>query len=335
MKKKNNKWEEYSDREWEFLASCLSGENGSSAEEEPCGGSESNTAELWKAMEKIRGERPENSDTDRAWDKLHSRLEENNLIPEKSPARQSSIRALPLFIRIAAVFVLVAGLGWAATYMIRKGGTEMILVATNGLEKNIAVELPDGSRVILNHDTEILYPAKFDQGYRTVKLKGEAFFDIVSDPSSPFQIDAGKASIKVLGTSFNVNTSNRNDEVEVYVKSGMVLFTPTDGSDSLHLEEGFMGVTVSGNAEKRPHENPNYLAWNSGILVYDGARLETVFNDLHSVYGIEISLSDQQINNNTITTVFEGLTEDELIRIISSTFNLSWKKEGRVYVLSR
>lgn len=334
MKKRNNKWEEYSDREWEFLASCLSGENGSSSAEESCGESRSNTAELWKSMEKIRGEQTGKTDTDRAWTRLHSRLKENNLLPEEAPARPAILRSLPLFIRIAAVIVMVAGMGWAATYMFRNA-TEMVLVSTGELEKNVSVELPDGSRVILNHDTELSYPAKFKQGGRLVTLEGEAFFDIVSDPSNPFMIDAGKASIKVLGTSFNVNTSNRNDEVEVYVKSGRVLFTSTDGSDSLQLEEGFMGLTVSGNAEKRPNENPNYMAWNSGILVYEGARLETVFNDLYSVYGIEISLSDQQINDNTITTVFEGLTEEELIRIISSTFNLSWKKEGRVYVLSQ
>jgi transmembrane sensor len=335
MKKKNYKWEEYSDREWEFLASCLSGENGSDIADDSCAASESNTAELWKLMEKIRDEESGKTDTDRAWAKLHSRLKENNLIPVKTPVRQAIMGYVPLFIRIAAIFVLVAGMGWAALYMLRGGGNEMMLVSTGGSEKNIVVDLPDGSRVILNHDTELRYPAKFENDGRKVLLTGEAFFDIVSDPSNPFMIDAGKATIRVLGTSFNVNTSNSDDEVEVYVKSGRVLFTATDGSDSLQLEEGFMGITVSGNAEKRPNENPNYLAWNSGSLIYEGTRLETVFRDLYSVYGIEISLSDQQIKDFTITTIFEGLTEEELIRIISSTFNLSWRKEGRVYVLSQ
>lgn len=238
MKKRNNKWEEYSDREWEFLASCLSGENGSTAAEESYVESESKTAELWKSMEKIRGENQEESGTDRAWATLHGRLKENNLLPDETTSKQPILRALPLFVRIAAVIVLVAGMGWAATYMFRSGTTDMVLVSTGRSEKNIKVVLPDGSSVILNHNTQLRYPEKFDQRGRMATLKGEAFFDIISDPANPFFIDAGKASIRVLGTSFNVNTSNRNDEVEVYVKSGRVLFTATDGSDSLQLEEG-------------------------------------------------------------------------------------------------
>jgi transmembrane sensor len=335
MKKRNNKWEEYSDREWEFLASCLSGENGSSAAEESCGESKSKAAELWKSMEMLRGEKQEITDTDKAWSMLHNRLKENNLLTDEPTSGQARLRTLPLFVRIAAMVVLVAGMGWAATYMFRSGGADMVLVSTGRSEKNIKVVLPDGSSVILNHNTQLRYPENYGKGGRMATLKGEAFFDIISDPANPFMIDAGKASITVPGTSFNVNTSNRNDEVEVYVKSGRVLFAATDGSDSLQLEEGYMGRTVSGSAEKRPNDNPNYLAWNSGILTYEGVKLETVFKDLNSVYGIEISLTDKQINEYTITTIFDGLAEEEIIRIISSTFNLSWKKEGRVYVLSR
>ena len=95
MKKRNNKWEEYSDREWEFLASCLSGENGSTAAEESYVESESKTAELWKSMEKIRGENQEESGTDRAWATLHGRLKENNLLPDETTSKQPILRALP------------------------------------------------------------------------------------------------------------------------------------------------------------------------------------------------------------------------------------------------
>jgi transmembrane sensor len=335
MKQMNkNRTSEQSDREWELLASGLSGENGAEGKGTSFYDSDS-TAELWKSMDKIREEGMENINTDRAWTMLHNRIIENNLLPEEKPGRRSIIRRLPILVRIAAMVVIVAGLGWGTSAILRNTGAEMMLASTSGIEKNLTVDLPDGSRVILNHDTELSYPAEFEKGNRNVSLTGEAFFDIKSNPSSPFIIDAGKATIRVLGTSFNVNTSNRNDEVEVYVKSGKVLFTAINGSENIQLEEGFMGIATEKSAEKRVNENPNYLAWNSGTLVYEGTRLETVFNDLYSVYGVKISVTDQTIMDNTITTVFQNLTEEELIRIISSTFGLSWSKEGRVYVLSR
>lgn len=333
MKKMNNKWEEYSDEEWEFLASCLSGENGATQKEEQVNDTDSRTSELWRSMEMMRTK--EKPDTDIAWEKLYNKLKYNDLLPSEAPIRLSVRRNFLIFARIAALFVVVAGLSWGAFYFFKEKGPEMILASTSATEKNISVELPDGSIVILNHDTQLRYPETFENGNRKVELSGEAFFDIIRDPSHPFIIDAGKASIRVLGTSFNVNTSNLQEEVEVYVSTGTVMFATSDGSDSLMLEAGFMGRTTTEGAEKLLITSTNYLGWNTGMLVYEGSRLETVFNDLYSMYGIEISVTDSTILSETITTVFEDLTEEELIKIISTSFSLTWNKEGRVYVLSR
>ena len=333
MKKTNYKWEEYSDEEWKFLASCLSGENGTTKKGEPAGDADSKTAALWKSMEMIRTK--EKPDTDIAWGKLYNKLKYNNLLPSEAPVRLISRRNILIFARIAALFVVVAGLSWGALYFFREKGAEMILASTGSNEKNITVELPDGSTVILNHDTKLRYPAGFESGNRKVELSGQAFFNIVRDPSHPFVIDAGKASIRVLGTSFNVNTSNLQEEVEVHVSSGTVMFATSNGSDSLMLEAGFMGRTTTDGAEKHLITSTNYLGWNTGMLVYEGSRLETVFNDLYSMYGIEISVTDSTILDETITTVFEDLSEEELIKIISTSFSLTWIKEERVYVLSR
>jgi ferric-dicitrate binding protein FerR (iron transport regulator) len=284
-------------------------------------------------MEEMRAD--SKADTDLAWKKLYNNLSENGLLQSDVPTLISKKRNLFLFARIAALFVIVAGLTWGAFYFIGGNGPEMILASTGVFEKNVEVNLPDGSKVILNHNTRLRYPASFENGARKVELSGEAFFDIIRDQSSPFIIDAGKASIRVLGTSFNVNTSNRQEEVEVYVKSGTVMFATTDGSDSLLLEAGFMGRTTHEGAEKLPISNKNYLAWNTRVLIYEGTRLESVFNDLYSMYGIEISVKDSTIFDETITTVFEDLTEEELIKIISTSFGLTWTREDRVYVLSR
>ena len=54
-------------------------------------------------------------------------------------------------------------------------------------------------------------------------LAGEAFFEISPDVSKPFIIDAGKANVKVVGTSFNVITKNTESDVEVFVKTGKVV----------------------------------------------------------------------------------------------------------------
>jgi transmembrane sensor len=46
------------------------------------------------------------------------------------------------------------------------------------------------------------YPFKDD---RLVQLEGEGWFEVTPDEDHPFRITAGSATVKVLGTSFNVS----------------------------------------------------------------------------------------------------------------------------------
>jgi len=78
-----------------------------------------------------------------------------------------------------------------------------------------AVLLPDGSKVWLNAHSELTYPVNFSKGKRSVRLRGEAYFEIahVTDPQThrrvPFIVDAisgySDQLIQVIGTHFNVN----------------------------------------------------------------------------------------------------------------------------------
>jgi transmembrane sensor len=166
-----------------------------------------------------------------------------------------------------------------------------------------------------------------------VTLKGEAFFDIKRDPSKPFIIDAGKASIKVLGTSFSVLTSNSKNAVEVFVKTGSVMVSDNIGTQNLVLEPGFIGTMDSNSSSKTVNENPNYLSWNTDLLVYNGKTLDVVFTDLKKVFNIDVAADDPEILTESITTVFDNQPQETIIRIICTTFNLSYKKDGSVYHL--
>ena len=45
---------------------------------------------------------------------------------------------------------------------------------------------------------------KFAAGERRVELSGEGLFDVTHDPEHPFVVEAGKATMTVRGTKFNV-----------------------------------------------------------------------------------------------------------------------------------
>ena len=66
-----------------------------------------------------------------------------------------------------------------------------------------AIDLADGTHVVLNGASSIA--VRLEHGRREVTLaQGEAAFDVVHDPSRPFQVAVGDQTLRDIGTEFNV-----------------------------------------------------------------------------------------------------------------------------------
>jgi ferric-dicitrate binding protein FerR (iron transport regulator) len=176
---------------------------------------------------------------DNAWNNLNSRLTETGSFKRKDLTRIVLMRNT--LMRIAAVTLILLSIGSAVFYFGKTDSfSKNISVATNNDQKNFKVTLPDGSNIFLNRNTELTYHKNFGKHSRKVALSGEAFFEITSEATKPFIIDAGTASVKVIGTSFNVITQNIDSAVEVFVKTGIVMLSDNSGIQSLVLEPGYV-----------------------------------------------------------------------------------------------
>jgi ferric-dicitrate binding protein FerR (iron transport regulator) len=284
----------------------------------------------WKNMGKPQEK--EMPDVDKAWSTLYNRLEEDQLIG--TAERKSEL--INVFLRVAAVIIVLVSLTFTGKYIISGGKYgQLTTISTSIGEKNRIVNLPDGSEIYLNRNSSLEYPEKFRKNSRKVKLSGEAFFDISPDSNRPFIIDAGKAKVQVVGTSFNIITSNQSDEVEVFVKTGKVILMSNDGDRSIALDPGFKGVINGILPSKSLNDDPNYLSWNTGEMIYDGTILDKVFYDLQRVHNINVEVTDDSILDETLSTVFDNDSPDTIIRLICTAFSLKFEKKDEVYYLSR
>jgi transmembrane sensor len=327
---KNN--ERYSNKEWEELASLLSDEKSEQTDllEQFMAEDNHNTVEKWKELRNMSDEKEIN--IDKGWNNVYTRMNENGLNTHNGQARISFIRSS--FIRVAAVALVVLSLSMAVTYLINPDLlSKKISIATGNDQKNIQISLRDGSRIFLNRNSEFTYRANFGNRGRNVTLTGEAFFEISPDTSKSFIIDAGTAKVKVIGTSFNVLTRNSDAAVEVFVKTGKVMLSGNSGSKSLALEPGYIGTMDSEKSEKKLNNNPNYLSWNTGFLVYNGQKLDIVFRDLKRVYNMDIVVDDSLILENRWTSPIDNQPQETIIRLICASFNLSYTKDGNVFHL--
>jgi ferric-dicitrate binding protein FerR (iron transport regulator) len=271
---------------------------------------------------------------DKAWDKVLSRIKENGLVENKQVIRRSLTGSA--WFRIAAALLILLGIGTVLVITNEGLLNRKTVVATSDNQKNLQVTLPDGSNIFLNRNTRLSYRPGFGKHGRNITLTGEAFFDITHDENNPFIIDAGKASIKVLGTSFNVITDNPESAVEVFVKTGKVVVSDNEGTKNLILDPGFIGMMNSEISEKTVNDDPNYMSWNTGLLLYNGQTLDIVFRDLKRAYNMDIIADDPSILQNKWTTdPIDNQPQETIIRLICGSFNLSYTKDGDVYHLSK
>jgi transmembrane sensor len=329
--------ERFTDRDWEELASSLSGENSNEQTDvvrQFLSEDSEDAGKQWKELRNMNDDREINVDA--AWNKVYEKLHETGSFEAATRSKVVFMRST--FMKVAAAALILLCLGSVTVYLNNEGlFSKEILLATGNDEKNVRADLPDGSIICLNRNTELTFRAKFGNSERNVKLNGEAFFEIASDTERPFTVDAGKAKVKVTGTSFNVITNNTDLAVEVFVNTGQVMLSDNSGDKNIVLDPGYIGTMDSNMSDKKLNENPNYLSWKTGLLKYDNQRLEVVFKDLKRVYNTDIIAGNPEILDDlwSTTKTLDNEPLETIIQLICGTFNLSYSKDGNIYHLAK
>jgi len=273
---------------------------------------------------------------DHAWKKVESRIH------GKTSNKNSKLRQLitnPLY-RIAAAVIFAAILlvsGYEAIYN-SSVSVAMLEISANNQVLN-TFTLPDGTLVSLNSDTKLIYPKKFGRKTREVTIEGEAFFEVKPNKNKPFIIHAGKAQIKVLGTSFSVNAYPSTKQVEVIVKTGKVQvlnkMTELIKTDELILTPGDKGTLVysSNSLLKTTNQDPNFIAWKTRNLSFKATSLSEVIENLQKVYKVNIRLADPKLNGLLLTAQFNNYSLDFILKVIETTFQIEAQNVNGQYIL--
>ncbi|MBC6608154.1 FecR domain-containing protein [Hymenobacter sp. BT188] len=268
-------------------------------------------------------------DVDAAWQQVSAKIQ---LQPEIEPAAPKVIPLYSYAMRIAASVLVLIGLGWfmygyffssAAMQVVRSG------------KKRMEIVLPDSSRVWLNEGSTLTYASKFDKSERSVKLEGEAFFQVRRNPQQPFVVETGPATTKVLGTSFNLRAYPTDGAVELTVATGKVAFTSKQGTAAI-VTPGYGAVLEkqTNRITKRRVADENAWAWQSGQLRFAGQPLSEVLPALEHYYGVTIRLSDTALATCRFTGTFNRAPLKEVLQVLEATLQLRYTKPvAQVYQL--
>jgi ferric-dicitrate binding protein FerR (iron transport regulator) len=264
-------------------------------------------------------------DTDKAWQKVDSRIENNEgkVIRIHQPRRN---------LRIAAGVVLVLAMAFSLRQLLHKESAQPLLFAS--AEKITETKLPDGSKVFMNKNSEVTFAVK--DNVREVKLKGEAYFEVVHDEKQPFIVSVDEILIKDIGTEFNVKALPGNNEVEVKVESGEVKFfsRSDEGVTLIKGEKASYNKITKQFIKLVADPFDNSASYRSKIFFFKDSKLKDVIQQLNDVYLSDIRLGDQRLAECRLTVTFTNEKIETIVSILAETLDLKVQKTGDTFVLN-
>ncbi|MEN8119286.1 MAG: FecR domain-containing protein [Bacteroidota bacterium] len=245
---------------------------------------------------------------------------------------KSKNRTLWLFAKVAAVVVLFLGIyAIIDQYGLFTNENNYVLVETNNDKKEIL--LPDGTIVFLNGHSKIEYPEEFNGSTRKLKFEGEAYFQVEPDKSKPFIIETKNAITRVLGTAFNLRAIPGDGVENVVVTHGKVQFTPMfNENKAVKLAIGEKATIDLEHADiiKEVNSDKNFLAWKTGVLVFENTPMFQAVVILSEHYNVEFKIDNENLSKLTINAEYDNLSIDDLIEILMITLNVEIEKENGV-----
>ncbi|WP_046370536.1 FecR family protein [Flavihumibacter petaseus] len=258
---------------------------------------------------------------ERAWQKIHAGETPAGESPADVPV--VPIRRINKWYWVAAA--TVAGLLLVAGWLMqaRQSALPEMLVSYNPRGVRSTIALPDGSKVWLSGDSRLEYPAAFTGNLRELKLEGEAFFDVFKNKEKPFVIHLQSGDVRVLGTSFNIESYAADEAITTSVATGKVAFVPAARAyrDSIFLTPGLKVTYTPGNDQVSVTATNAAAdrAWTEGILVFAAEELSAITRKLERFYGRKIVFRDEKFRRFRYTGTFSNSSAEEILHFLSRT----------------
>lgn len=189
--------------------------------------------------------------------------------------------------------------------------------------------LPDGSIVYLNSGSTINFPSKFNMDERVVDLRGEAFFEVLSDKEHPFCVRTEGMEIIATGTKFNVEAyqgfSSRVTLVSGHldIKKGISNYSLAQGHQ---LECSPNGIVSSFRTDTF-----KWTSWKDGIIAFRGDKLSYVFERLSLIYHAKIIIEDPAIGEYQIRATFIDERLDEIMSLLEKCAPIKCERQKGKY----
>jgi ferric-dicitrate binding protein FerR (iron transport regulator) len=156
--------------------------------------------------------------------------------------------------------------------------------------------LSDGTRVWLNAASSIRYPAVFTGKERVVDVTGEVYFEVAKNAARPFIVNilssqqgTSKGRVEVLGTHFNINAYDDEENIKTTLLEGRVKASVANGQSVILKPAEQVSISQSSQlSQPIPVQTEEVMAWKNGYFQFGHADIKTVMRQVARWYDVDV-----------------------------------------------
>jgi len=195
----------------------------------------------------------------------------------------------------------------------------------------LSLKLSDGSQVWLNVGSSLTYPTAFTGNERKVKIIGEAYFEVAHNAGMPFKVQHDDLTVSVIGTHFNMNTYDDENDKRITLLEGSVQVNKS--SDSRLLKPGQQAKISDEIKILNDVNTDEVIAWKEGKFIFgENTDIGTIMRQIARRYNVEIEYRGN-INQRFWGSVPNNVDISQVLKILESTGGVKFNVEGNKIIV--
>lgn len=206
-------------------------------------------------------------------------------------------------------------------------------ILTTPVGGQFQVTLHDNTKVWLNAESTLRYPAAFRDNERKVELSGEAYFEVAPNARAAFKVVlANSDTVTVLGTHFDVEAYPGEKEKAVTLVEGKVLVQ--NNTNKAFLTPGMQAAIRGNTINTTEHADIEAVtAWKDGLFLFHDASIEQIMNQVARWYNAKI-VYQGNIKQQFNATIRRSEPLEKLLHLLQLNGYVKFKTENNIiYVL--
>lgn len=199
--------------------------------------------------------------------------------------------------------------------------------------KRARIELSDGTLLIVNSQSKVIYPRRFTGDVRKIYAEGEVFLEVAHDNKHPFIVESDEFKLRVLGTKFNISTYKNAGSTNIVLVEGSVEVTDKQDKKATLTPNELLTISNGTIAFQKQVDVSEYISWVDGILLLKGNDLSHIIQKLSVYYGVSIQCSPSVAKEKVYGKLDLQDNLDNVLECLQQTLPMKIEKNNASYIL--